>query len=125
MRLILTAIILTMLAQPVLASEIYVCNIKTLVNVSKDGVSEHTGGQFAMRVEKDQYVKFGEDSFFDGLTMDIELDALVPSGSDSNFSAVKNMMNTTIAVAIFARPDFYYTMPGLTIISLHATCEIL
>ena len=58
MRLILTTIILTMLAQPVWASEFYVCNIKTLVNVSKDGVSEHTGGQFAMGVEKDRYVKF-------------------------------------------------------------------
>lgn len=117
MRLLLTTIILTMLAQPVWAQKVYYCETTAFTQISEeDKVTNVRSYRFKMAVLEDR-VKISGADFYD-FTFD-EVKFL----STPEFLAVDYMFDFPWTIASFKPPRLKVMDLGDTLSSFTAHCE--
>ena len=120
MRLLLTTIILTMLAQPVWAETVYYCETTAFAQVTADNrVLNIRPHRFKMAVSADELKIVGSDPSF----LDLTFHKVKFNRDGIGFIAVDYAWGWAWAIAQFNPPQFRLTDLGVSIRSYNAHCE--
>jgi hypothetical protein len=118
MRLLLTTIILTMLAQPVWAQTVYYCVMTEFSRISADNLEAKEPQRFKMSVDLKE-VKFA-GGYLNGVSLDVTHNFV----SDSGLLAKADTPWSTNIIATFKPPNLYLSSIFIDAVdSFHATCE--
>ena len=118
MRLILTTIILTMLAQPVWAQTVYYCSINVVAKIDSEEMITYKNERFKMSVSAEE-IKFESKGYL------LRKKVLKPNffGGDTYFTAQDSTVDGRILAQFYA-PNFSYSrVDANEVISFTATCE--
>lgn len=119
MRLILTAIILTMLAQPVWAETVYYCFMKNFVSIEDETPAHYQKERFLMAVTEKEVVFKSEGYLTGSVSLNFYDDV------DGSFSGVKFDPAHRVISISFRAPNFRLSVVDPNeVLSLHATCDI-
>ena len=118
MRLTLTTIILTMLAQPVWAQTVYYCVMTSFAAIKDGRVEEYKPQRFKMAVTKDEAV-FKNDGFLD----DFSIAHKAYDPYDGSFVGIFQK-NFVVISMIFQPPDIRFSIIDSNEVAvLHAECD--
>ena len=118
MRLILTTIILTMLAQPVWAQKVYYCETTAFAQVSSENeVADIRPYRFKMAVSANS-VEFSSADF-----MDFRFDEVQIRADGNGFFAAENLYGLPVSIGEFDPPQLKVTLMRVTMSAFNAHCE--
>ena len=117
-RLLLTTIILTMLAQPVWAKTVYYCDTTAFAQISiHNEVRNVRSYRFKMSVSPES-IEFSSDEF-----MDFRFDEVLIKTDGKGFFAAENLYELPISIGEFDPPQLRVTLMRGTISAFNAHCE--
>ena len=123
MRLILTTIILTMLAQPVWAQTVFFCVMTEFASVSDSGTKRFVPERFKMSVDQ-KNVKFGSGGYLDNAAMEVTRYFSYNSSFYAKTVIGGSDNGVPLAIAKYEPPNFYFSSVMTDVIdSFHATCD--
>ena len=121
-RLFLTTIILTLLAQPAFAELIFYCETTDGGEITSDGFEKKNNQNFNFVVTKGA-VNFGEGGFASKLTLKTTLLNL-ETGAFAADARMDASPDTPLFVAKFAPPHLFFATVSFRLVqAFHATCD--
>jgi len=119
MRLILTAIILTMLAQSATAEDVYYCTTSALVGIDENNQPVNFNPERFKMLVTNKKVKFGSGSMLESIELEIS-DKL----DNGTFWANDKFAGKVVtAMAEFGSNRLDFALIRATIVSLRANCD--
>ena len=122
MRLLLTTIILTMLAQPAWAQTVYYCLMLNVAQMDTGVVSEYRTQKFSFSLT-DEKVIFGSGGYFDGLILEVDMIYEDRSGFVAHRPDLFGVDYTTTVATLEDGQFNYADILENKITVIHATCD--